>query len=109
LLLLYPAANRDERAFDDPDRFDITRSPNDHVAFGFGSHFCLGNRLARMELNVMFDRLLDRLPDLQLATDGEPPKRPANFVSGYETMPVTFTPSDRLGAAAATPGGGVGR
>jgi cholest-4-en-3-one 26-monooxygenase len=109
LLLLYPAANRDERAFDDPDRFDITRSPNDHVAFGFGSHFCLGNRLARMELNVMFDRLLDRLPDLQLATDGEPPKRPANFVSGYETMPVTFTPTDRLGAAAATPGGGVGR
>jgi cytochrome P450 family 142 subfamily A polypeptide 1 len=109
LLLLYPAANRDERAFDDPDRFDITRSPNDHVAFGFGSHFCLGNRLARMELNVMFDRLLDRLPDLQLATDKEPPKRPANFVSGYETMPVTFTPTDRLGAAAATPGGGVGR
>ena len=69
LLLLYPSANRDERVFDDPEQFDITRSPNDHMAFGFGSHFCLGNRLARMELTVMFDRLLDRLPDLALADD----------------------------------------
>jgi cytochrome P450 family 142 subfamily A polypeptide 1 len=109
LLLLYPSANRDERAFDDPDRFDITRSPNDHLAFGFGSHFCLGNRLARMELSVMFDRLLDRLPDLQLAIEAEPPKRAANFVSGYETMPVTFTPSERLGATAATPTSGAGQ
>ena len=53
--------------FDTPEEFDITRTPNDHMAFGFGSHFCLGNRLARMELSVMFDRLLDRLPDLALA------------------------------------------
>ena len=66
LLLLYPSANRDERVFDRPDEFDITRSPNDHMAFGFGSHFCLGNRLARMELSVMFDQLLDRLPDIAL-------------------------------------------
>jgi cytochrome P450 family 142 subfamily A polypeptide 1 len=94
LLLLYQSANRDERVFDDPDTFDITRSPNDHIAFGFGAHFCLGNRLARLELATMFDRLLDRLPDLALATgDEEPPRRAANFVSGYETMPVTFTPT----------------
>jgi len=92
LLLLYPSANRDERVFESPGTFDITRSPNDHVAFGFGSHFCLGNRLARLELAVMFDRLLDRLPDLALAGGGEPPRREANFVSGYESMPVTFTP-----------------
>ena len=97
LLLLYPSANRDERNFDDPERFDVTRTPNDHMAFGFGSHFCLGNRLARMELAVMFDRLLDRLPDLALASDAELPKRAANFVSGYETMPVTFTPTAPLG------------
>jgi cholest-4-en-3-one 26-monooxygenase len=117
LLLLYPAANRDDRTFDRPESFDITRSPNDHVAFGFGSHFCLGNRLARMELGVMFDRLLDRLPDLELATDVEPPKRAANFVSGYETMPVTFTPTARMSApaapvtaaASATPGPDPGR
>lgn len=97
LLLLYPSANRDEDVFDDPFRFDIRRSPNEHVAFGFGTHFCLGNSLARLELNVMFDRLLDRLPDLQLATPEEPAFRQANFVSGYESMPVTFTPTKPLG------------
>ncbi len=100
LLLLYPSANRDETVFEDPESFDIGRTPNDHMAFGFGSHFCLGNRLARMELAVMFDRLFDRLPDLALATDAEPPKRAANFVSGYETMPVTFTPTAPVGATA---------
>ena len=100
LLLLYPSGNRDETVFDNPEEFDITRSPNDHMAFGFGSHFCLGNRLARMELTVMFDRLLDRLPDIALAEDAEPPKRAANFVSGYETMPVVFTPSAQVGATA---------
>jgi cytochrome P450 family 142 subfamily A polypeptide 1 len=100
LLLLYPSANRDERVFDNPDQFDITRSPNDHLAFGFGAHFCLGNRLARMELHVMFDRLLDRLPDLALVADAEPPRREANFVSGYETMPVAFTPTAPVGARA---------
>jgi cytochrome P450 family 142 subfamily A polypeptide 1 len=100
LLLLYPSANRDETVFDDPETFDIGRTPNDHMAFGFGAHFCLGNRLARMELAVMFDRLLDRLPDLVLASDEEPPKRAANFVSGYETMPVTFTPTAPIGTGA---------
>jgi cytochrome P450 family 142 subfamily A polypeptide 1 len=100
LLLLYPAANRDERVFEAPEEFDITRTPNDHIAFGFGAHFCLGNRLARMELNVMFDRLLDRLPDLALADDHPLPTRAANFVSGYESMPVVFTPAAPLGASA---------
>ncbi len=99
LLLLYPSANRDEQVFDAPEEFDIARTPNDHMAFGFGSHFCLGNRLARMELSVMFDRLLTRLPDLALADSVEPPKRAANFVSGYETMPVVFTPTAPIGAA----------
>ncbi len=100
LLLLYPSANRDERNFDAPEQFDVTRTPNDHMAFGFGAHFCLGNRLARMELAVMFDQLFERLPDLALASDTEPPKRAANFVSGYETMPVTFTPTAPVGATA---------
>ncbi len=100
LLLLYPSANRDEQVFSEPERFDVTRTPNEHVAFGFGSHFCMGNRLARMELQTMFDRLLDRLPDLRLADDEEPPKRAANFVSGYEAMPVVFTPSEPVGATA---------
>jgi cytochrome P450 family 142 subfamily A polypeptide 1 len=95
LLLLYPSANRDEDVFADPMTFDIGRSPNEHVAFGFGPHFCLGAALARLELKVAFERLLDRLPDLDLADPdaGEPAHRPANFVSGFETLPVVFSPA----------------
>jgi cytochrome P450 family 142 subfamily A polypeptide 1 len=97
LLLLYPSANRDEDVFDQPERFDIGREPNPHVAFGFGAHFCLGNQLARLELRTMFDQLLTRLPDLVLATDDPPPRRAANFISGIESLPVTFTPAARVG------------
>jgi cytochrome P450 family 142 subfamily A polypeptide 1 len=102
LILLYASANRDEAAFDHPERFDVERDPNDHVAFGFGSHFCLGNSLARLEIKVMLDRLLTRLPDLSLdLPDGQRPTfRPANFISGPEALPVTFTPTPPLGAFA---------
>jgi cytochrome P450 family 142 subfamily A polypeptide 1 len=95
LLLLYSSANRDESVFDDPFRFDVRREPNEHVAFGFGTHFCLGNSLARLELRVMFEELLRRLPDLRLADESsaEPAHRPANFISGYESMPVVFSPT----------------
>lgn len=93
VLLLYPSANRDGAVFDAPGRFDIARWPNEHVAFGFGAHFCLGNSLARLELRCMFDRLLDRLPDLQLAHDGPVELRQANFVSGIESLGVAFSPS----------------
>jgi cytochrome P450 len=94
VLLLYPSANRDEDVFDEPESFDITRQPDEHVAFGFGPHFCLGSRVARQGLKEMFSRLLTRLPDLEL-TEGATiplPRRPANFVSGIESMPVTFAP-----------------
>jgi cholest-4-en-3-one 26-monooxygenase len=97
LLLLYPSANRDDEHFAEPDTFDIHRSPNDHVAFGFGPHLCIGSNLARLEVSTILDRLLTRLPDLALADSAEPASRPANFVSGYESMPVTFSPSRRLG------------
>ena len=93
LLLLYPSANRDEEVFDDPFRFDITRTPNNHLAFGVGAHFCLGNSLARLELESIFTALLDRLPDLRLADRSEPELRPATFVSGYEGLKVTFSPT----------------
>jgi cytochrome P450 family 142 subfamily A polypeptide 1 len=88
LLLLYPSANRDEDHFRDPFTFDIERSPNDHIAFGAGPHFCLGASLARLELRVFFDTMLDRLPNVRLASPEEPKNRPANFTSGYETLPV---------------------
>jgi cholest-4-en-3-one 26-monooxygenase len=96
LLLLYPSANRDEGHFSDPDTFDIRREPNDHVAFGFGVHVCMGSNLARLEITTVLNRLLTRLPDLELVDDTEPAFRRANFVSGYESMPVTFTPSRRV-------------
>jgi cytochrome P450 family 142 subfamily A polypeptide 1 len=92
VLLLYPSANRDDRQFLEPDVFDSTRRPNDHVAFGFGAHFCLGASLARLELRVMFEELLRRLPDMELATSDPLPLRPSNFIVGIEHMPVAFAP-----------------
>jgi len=93
MLLLFESANFDEQVFDDPEKFDIDRYPNNHLAFGFGTHFCLGNQLARLELSIMLTKLLARLPDLRLANDEPLPLRPANFVSGLEKMPVVFTPT----------------
>jgi cytochrome P450 family 142 subfamily A polypeptide 1 len=88
-VLLYESANFDESQFDAPERFDIQRSPNDHVAFGFGAHFCLGASLARLEISTMIERVLARLPDLELASD-EPPER---FLGALTSLPVRFTPS----------------
>ncbi len=94
LLLLYPSANRDTEVFCDPDRFDIERDPNPHLAFGgYGTHFCLGASLARLELRVMFEEILARLPDMQLDSDEALPMRPSNFITGFESIPVRFTPT----------------
>ena len=98
VMLLFESANFDEKVFDDPENFNIDRYPNNHVAFGFGTHFCLGNQLARLELTLMQGRLLKRLPDLRLVSDVPLPLRPANFVSGLEAMPVEFTPTVPLGS-----------
>jgi cholest-4-en-3-one 26-monooxygenase len=91
VVLMYPAANRDPAVFVDPERFDVRRDPNPHLAFGFGPHFCMGASLARVELRVMLSELLCRLPDLHLAGDPSP-RRASNFISGPEAMPVAFTP-----------------
>jgi cholest-4-en-3-one 26-monooxygenase len=98
IMLLYPSANRDDSVFDNADAFVSERAVNPHLAFGFGAHFCLGNQLARLELRVMFERLFARLPDLALAAPGPLPHRPSNFISGLESMPVTFTPARRIGS-----------
>ncbi|MEZ5248395.1 MAG: cytochrome P450 [Ilumatobacteraceae bacterium] len=91
ILLLYPSGNRDESVFADPFRFDITRSPNDHLAFGaYGRHHCLGAPLARLELRVLFEELLRRLDDLELATTEPLPMRRGNFVLGLNSVPVRF-------------------
>jgi cytochrome P450 family 142 subfamily A polypeptide 1 len=96
MMLMFESANFDETVFGDPDNFNIQRDPNSHLAFGFGTHFCLGNQLARIELLNMTRRVLQRLPDLQLADGADLPLRPANFVSGLEKMPVVFTPTKPL-------------
>lgn len=93
VLLFYPSANRDEEVFAGPDELDVRREPNPHLAFGFGTHFCLGAALARLELRVMFREILTRLPDLALADPVVLEYRPSNFVSGLESMPVCFTPT----------------
>jgi cholest-4-en-3-one 26-monooxygenase len=91
MMLWYPAANRDEEVFDDPDTFDVGRNPNDHLSFGIGEHFCLGSNLARMELRKIFAALMTRLPDIEFAA--EPRRLRSNFVNGVKEMQVTFTPS----------------
>jgi cytochrome P450 family 142 subfamily A polypeptide 1 len=92
LLLLYLSANRDEDVFASADEFDITRSKNPHVAFGgAGGHFCLGAQLARLELRVLFDEVLNRLPNIQLVDpDVSQPERAGNFVLGIEHLPVAW-------------------
>ena len=102
LVLFYGAANRDPREFDDPETFDIRRTPNNHVGFGGpGPHFCLGAHLARRELAVAFRQLLTRLPDIEVT--GEPVPLQAlgiPLVGGIKHLPVRFTPTARLGSAA---------
>jgi cytochrome P450 family 142 subfamily A polypeptide 1 len=92
VLLLYGSANRDESVFgDDAEHFDIARSPNPHIAFGFGTHFCLGASLARLEIRVMYEELLQRLPDIELT--GPVVRTPSAFIRGIHSMPVEYTPT----------------
>jgi cytochrome P450 len=88
LYLSYPSANRDEEVFEDPDRFDVTRAPNDHLAFGIGEHFCLGASLARMQLLAILREVLTRLPDLALAD--APTLQRGTLIHGVKRMPVRF-------------------
>ena len=97
MLLLYPSANRDESVFERPFEFEIERAPNDHVAFGgFGRHHCLGAQLARLELRVLFEELLVRMPEIELVEPEKAlPRRMGTFVLGIEEMPVRFTAAAR--------------
>ena len=92
VLLSYPSANRDERVFDNPNTFDITRSPNKHLSFGFGVHYCLGAMLARMELKAFFAELIPRLDNIEL--NGEPALMKTIFVGGLKRLPVKYSVSN---------------
>jgi len=91
VLMLYQSANRDEEVFEDPDRFDVTRTPNPHLAFGIGPHFCLGANLARLELKVMVQELIRRFPDMQPAPGTAPRRSASTLVAGIEHLPVVFS------------------
>ena len=89
VLLSYPSGNRDEDIFDDPFRFDVSRDPNKHIAFGYGVHFCLGAALARMEASSFFSELLPRLDCVELA--GEPQQVATTFVGGLKHLPIRYS------------------
>ncbi len=93
--LWYVSGNRDEDHYPDPDRFDIDRKPVDVIAFGGGGpHFCLGANLARLEARTMFEELLRRMPDVELA--GPVQRLQSNFINGIKHLPVTFTPGPQV-------------
>jgi cytochrome P450 family 142 subfamily A polypeptide 1 len=90
VVLMYCSANRDEGHFVDPERLDVTRTPNNHISFGFGTHFCLGASLARLEIRVFFEELLRRTSGWRLAEGTEPVWVPNAFVRGIESAQVEF-------------------
>lgn len=90
LVLMYSSANRDPAHFEDPERFDVTRQPNNHIAFGFGTHFCLGAALARQEIRLFFTELVRRVRSMRLVSGTEVVEMPNAFVYGLRSAHVEF-------------------
>ena len=88
ILLVYPSGNRDEEVFYEPFKFKVDRSPNKHLAFGYGAHLCLGKHLAKMEMEILYRELLKRIEKIEL--NGEPSWVKANFVSGLKSLPIRY-------------------
>ena len=88
LMLCYPSGNRDEEVFEDPYEFRVDRSPNRHLAFGYGAHLCLGQHLAKMEMRILWEELLPKLTSVELA--GQPKLSEANFVNGPKALPIAY-------------------
>ena len=100
MLIWHISANRDEEVFEDPFRFDLERRPNEHVAFGGGgAHYCLGSNLAKLELEIIFAEVLNRMPDI--SSTGPAEMLRSNFIGGVKHLPVRFTPGRRKHAATA--------
>ena len=93
-VMYFGSANRDAAKFEHPGKLDLSRKPNEHIAFGTGPHGCLGQHIARIEIDAMLVEVLTRMKDFRLA--GEPKWLPSNFISGPQVMPATFTPARRL-------------
>ena len=93
LVMMYPSANRDPEHFADPETYDVARSPNNHIAFGFGTHFCLGAALARLEIQVFFERLLQRVARIERVEGTPQVEMPNAFVHGLLEAHLAFTPA----------------
>jgi cytochrome P450 family 142 subfamily A polypeptide 1 len=93
VLMLYQSANRDEDVFDEPDRFRIDRSPNPHLGFGIGTHFCLGASLAKAEIGIVFEELFRRLPDIHVPDGTGPTRGDSALVLSIDHLPAVFTPT----------------
>ena len=92
VVMMYPSANRDPRHFRDPEKYDIARSPNNHIAFGFGTHFCLGAALARLEIEIFFERLLPRVARIERIEGAPQVEMPNAFVYGLREAHLAFIP-----------------
>ncbi|MER7752269.1 cytochrome P450 [Kitasatospora sp. NPDC097643] len=90
VVVYHASANRDESVFPDADRFDISRTPNDHVSFGFGPHFCVGARLARIQMSALIRRIVAELPGLELAPGGPPTRLVSNFQNGLKDLRIRW-------------------
>ncbi|QYG91121.1 cytochrome P450 [Iamia sp. SCSIO 61187] len=95
ILMLYQSANRDDRVFDRPDDFVVDRDPNNHLAFGAGTHYCLGANLARLEVKLVFQALLERLPDVRAVDPTTIDRNRSTLVVGIDRLPAIFTPVSR--------------
>jgi cytochrome P450 len=93
VVMYFGSANRDPKKFDRPDALDLARTPNEHIAFGTGPHGCLGQHIARIEIDAILMEVLTRMGDLQIA--GAPEWLPSNFISGPKHLAVCFTPASR--------------
>ena len=93
VVMMYPSANRDPGHFRDPETYDVARSPNNHIAFGFGTHFCLGAALARLEIQIFFERLLERVARIERIEGTPQVEMPNAFVHGLHEAHLAFTPA----------------
>jgi cytochrome P450 len=88
VVVWFSSGNRDERVFSEPDRFDVTRSPNDHLGFGHGPHYCIGAHLAKTQMRAMFTAVFDRLGEVEQA--GELVRLQSNFQHGVKRLPISW-------------------
>ena len=89
ILLCYPSGNRDEDVFEDPFEFRVDRTPNRHLAFGYGAHLCLGKYLAKIEMEIFYEELFKKIDKIEL--NGDPEWVKASFVSGLKSLPIKYT------------------